>query len=190
LDLLGELELLYIELNYLVIEYESIKQWKTTPFTSWDQQGIPTGIVIYQQQLYVCNYTPHLAVSFNLKDGKKIKENSTFLFPCGIDVDEEKERLYLADKKTISILNLKLDSISTLELPVIAPESSYFRGIKFNNNILYLSLQNIQQIFLLKSDDGKVLNQWGNEDGGSNIEEFREPRGLTVNSLYLYICDQ
>jgi len=189
-ELLDELELLYIDLNCLVIEYESLKQWNKTPFKSVLQQGIPTGITCTKQQLYTCNYTPDLLLTYTIKNNDKMYENTTFIFPCGIDIDIEKEILYIADKKNLTQLNLKLDRITSMELPVMTPKSSYFRGLKVDDGILYLTMQNINEIYLCSSQDGKILRQWGTDYGGSNPEEFREPRGITTNLTSVFICDQ
>jgi len=188
LDLLRDLHLLHTDLNRLVAGYDTT-QWEPTAFTTWKQQGSPTGIFHYKRNahlLYVCNYDSNLIFTCN-SIGEKLKENRSFNTPCGLDIDEKTNLLYVVDHNNVTILNPDLDLISFWELP--KKEHSYFRGLKLNNNVLYLTIRGIHQIFLCNPHDGKVLNKWGNIEGGSKQEEFNFPLGLTTNNKYLYLCD-
>jgi len=86
------------------------------------------------------------------------------------------------------LLHLKnKTSVSSWALPV---DNGYsFRGIKVDGDILYLTLFDVQQIFLCNSKDGKVLNKFGNTRASSKEGEFNDPHGVTVNMKYLYVCD-
>jgi len=96
--------------------------------------------------------------------------------------------LYIADDTHVTILNLKLEILSSWRLPTTS--KTILRGLKVDEKILYLTMSNVHQIFICNSQDGKVLNKWGNVEYGSNKCEFYRPTGLTVDDKYVYICDQ
>jgi len=120
--------------------------------------------------------------------GEQIKENLSFECPSGIDLDEEKNILYVVDKNNVTLLDLELNVISSWSIPM-HPESSSFRGLKVDRNIAYLTIDTIHQIFLCNSQDGKVLKKWGTSSKGSIPELFYYPHGLTINNEYVYVCD-
>jgi len=117
---------------------------------------------------------------------KMIKENLSFKSPSGIDMDEEKNLLYIADKNTVTILNITQDIISVWNLP---STSGHFRALKFDDNILYITIEHLHQIFLCNPEDGKVIRKWGTESRGAKEDEFDRPYGITLNKKYVYICD-
>jgi len=116
---------------------------------------------------------------------KKIRENLSFKDPCGIDMDE-KNILYIADENNVTLVNLKLEIISSWKLP---QKNTGFGGLKIDNKTVYLTIAGIHQIFLCQSEDGKVLKKYGTVDKGSKPGEFNRPCGITVNGTYVYICD-
>jgi len=182
LKVLGDLKILYTDLNNLIIEYDTIKEWEPTSFTSWEANGgYPNGIQTYQQCLYLCNWSPDAVLLYNSKS-EKLKENLSFVDPCGIDIDEEKKLLYVADQSNLTILNLQLNFISSWILPSII---GFYRGIKINSNILYVTIPEASSnIFLCNPQDGKIINKYANSDHVLN-----NPRGITVNNKYIYVCD-
>jgi len=184
LRLFSESDILYHTLNCLIAEYDTPIDWETTAFTSWKQKD-PTGIVNYKDNLFTCDWDQHTVAIYTLQ-GEKINEISSFDYPYGIDFDNHNKFLYIADKYHVTILNLKLEIMSIWKLPT---SNDYYRGLKIDNNVLYLTIGGIHQIFLCNSSDGKILNKWGTVQGGSKQEEFSNPYGLTVNDKYLYVCD-
>jgi len=186
LKMLNESAVLFPDLNHLIVEYDTFKPWDITSVTSWEQDG-PTGIVSHhqQQELYICNWFPSTLFSYKTS-GEKIKGHSaSFNYPCCIDIDETANLLYIADLSNITVLNPQLDIISSWKLPL---QFGSLRQIKIDNNILYLTIGGIHQIFVC-SYDGKVINKWGTVRCGSKEGEFDCPAGLTLDNKYVYVCD-
>jgi len=101
----------------------------------------------------------------------------------------KKNLLYIADHGNVTIIDLSnLKIISSYELPT-QRYYKYFRGLKLDNNILYLTMSGIHEIFLCSPQNGKVLKKWGNYVGGSKQEQFHSPFGITLDNKYAYICD-
>jgi len=75
-----------------------------------------------------------------------------------------------------------------LKLPV-KQTSHDFRDVVIDNNILYLTVGGVHQIFLAQPQDGKILNKWGTINSGSKPEEFNIPLGITIVHQHIYICD-
>jgi len=71
----------------------------------------------------------------------------------------------------------------------LADLTGNFRGLKIDGIILYLTIEEINQIFLCNPSDGKILNLYGTINRGSQPGEFTYPFGITVNNKYVYICD-
>jgi len=183
LKLLDELKVLYTDLNHVITEYD-IKLWETSAFTSWEQKGNPIGMLSYQEHLYICQWNPSSLGMYNIKNGEKLIEKTSFQSPCGIDYNLDKNLLFIADKNNMTTLTFKLDIISSWRLP---SDSGVLRGLKFNNDILYLTTYGVHNIFLCHQD-GRLFQKWGSQVGSSN-ELYYNPSGLTVNNKYVYICD-
>jgi len=95
-----------------------------------------------------------------------MNENVNFERPCGIDINEEKKLLYIADKVFITILNLELDKITSWKLPNRQQYYEY-RGLKYDKDILYLTVQGTSEIYLCKSENGEVIKKFGTVWSGS-----------------------
>jgi len=63
----------------------------------------------------------------------------------------------------------------------------YFRGIKVDEESLYLTIEGIDKLFICHSHDGKLITAIGQK--GSNECEFSDPMGLTVDNKNVYICE-
>jgi len=187
LQILNRLDILYKDLNRLITEYDVTTKWEKKPAATWRQRGNPTGILLYQKNIYVCTTFPHLLFVVT-PNNEKLKENLSFKEPWGMDIDEDQNILYVVDNTNVTLLNMKLDIISTWKLHRTSAGFS-MRYIKINNNILYLTIQDVHQIFLCQSQDGKILNQWGSVDGSEKKGDFNYPLGITVDSKYVYVCD-
>jgi len=181
------LALFYADLNQLIVKYDMI-QWETTASQSWEQKSTLAGLFNYQEHLYICTLDPDSVSILDRKSGTKLKECTSFGFPWGIDMDEKRNLLYVADKLKITILNLQdLDIISDWRIPTEG--YGYFRGLKYDDNILYLTIGGKQQIFLCDPSNGTILNKWGTVTGSSKSGSFDYPFGLTIHNKCLYICD-
>jgi len=173
----------------IIISYCVWKEWETTACSTLTQNGLPTGILTSskRQCLYICNYNPHVLLTYNPLQNEKIKENySSFIYPYGIDLDEQQNILYIADKNNITLLNFNLEVITSWVLP---SNNGYWRGLKINNHILYLTIDGRHQIYLCNVSDGVVIKNYGNYKYGFKVEEFNFPVGMSVENKYLYVCD-
>jgi len=65
----------------------------------------------------------------------------------------------------------------------------FFRGIKADGQVLFLTIYEYHQIFVCNSQDGKVVNKWGTETMSSKQGEFNYAMGITADNQNLYICD-
>jgi len=86
---LHELQLLYSDLNSLIIEYARNAAWEITASASWRQKGSPHGLVNSQEHLHLCIPFSNLVVTSS-PTGEIIKENPSLICPTGIDMDEKK----------------------------------------------------------------------------------------------------
>jgi len=174
----------------VIIPYCAWTRWEQSASTSWNPEEVPRGLTSYQQQLYLCHYDPSQGVSIYNTSGEIIRSNSSFKSPFGIDIDPKKSLIYIADWNHVTILNLNLEVASSWRLPTRIPNSNFqsFRGLKVDNAILYLTINEVHQIFICNSFDGTLLNIWGGA-AGSKPSEFNYPRGLAVDNKCVYICD-
>jgi len=188
LELLNTLDLFYTDLNRLLVQYDTRTPWQTTACNSWNQNS-PCGLLSFEphRHIHVCTRDSHLVFTFNTS-GEILQKNLSLESPSGIDIDEKNSLLYIADQTHITILNLKLESLSSWKLSKESPSTWSFRGLKVDGNILYLTISGLHEIFSHNSQDGKLLKEFGSE--GSENGAFNYPLGLTVNNKYVYICDR
>jgi len=92
--------------------------------------------------------------------------------------------LYIANDTHVTILNLKLEFLSSWNL-----STSSVLQLKVDGNTLYLILGAFNKIRLCNSQDGKNLKEFGIVPG-SKDGEFGYPCGLTVDNKYVFICDR
>jgi len=124
------------------------------------------------------------------KNNEIIKEYLSLNFPSGIDIDEKNSILYVADRDHITLLDLKLEFISSWKFSKEPPHTwSIFRGLKVDREILYLTIYGLHQIFLYTCQDGKILNEFGEVLSGWHAKQFNTPMGLTTDNKFVYICD-
>jgi len=187
LNVLEELKILYTDLCLICVQYDNIRQWESTAETTWDEKVGPAGLInSKQKQLYVCHCSTPAIVLYHTNH-QKITENLSLTFPFGLDLDDEKNLLYVADEKNMTILNFQLEFLNSWPLP---PTCGFFRGVKIDQNILYLTLGGIHCIYIYQAEDGKFLKLWNNEDRDRPEDAFDCPFGLTVDNKYVYVCDK
>jgi len=187
LVLLNNLQILYNDLNGLVVAYEKSRQWETIASSRWKSQNDPAGLISDQQHLWVCDETANVVLKYN-SNGEIVKRSAALKVPFGIDMEEKEGRLYVADKTHITILNFNLEICTSWMIPIQIPLYSDRRRLKVNNNVLYLTIQNSHHVYLCKKTDGQLLNTFGTS--GSKDGQFESPSGITVNNQYLYVCDK
>jgi len=146
LKILEDLKILYTDLNLLVVQYDVLK-WESEAFRSWTEKST-TGILGYNQQLYVCHRLPHSLGIYNTNN-IKIRETLKFTEPSGIDMDPQKKLLYIVDDRNFTILNFKLVKITSWKLPERG--YGYFRGLKIDKTLAYITLGGIHQIFFMSN---------------------------------------
>jgi len=126
----------------------------------------------------------------DLKNGQTIKQTTSLKSPFGIDFNEKTSLLYICSYDLIHILNLGLENVVIFTLPVwTIPKESYSRAIKSDDSRYYLTISKIHRVFSCNIENGRIHKQWGVEAATSNRGEFNEPRGVTVDNKYLYVCD-
>jgi len=181
LKILNELEILYNDLNGLILQYDAMSEWVTEAETIWHPKSYPHGLLHFEQHLYVCTFSKGILV-FN-ENGEIINKNSSLTYPSGIDTEIKNSLLhiYIADRTHVNLLNLKLECLSSWKFPTL-PSFAGFRGLKVDGHSLYLTIQGQDQVFVCNSQDGKILNQFGNQ--------LKGPLGVTVDNKYIYICDR
>jgi len=184
-EILSDLNIFYPPLNHLIVDYDMETTWETKSLMSWNQKGFIHGLRSFQQHIYICAQDSNLILTLNT-NGEIIKEYSSLTGPSGIDIDEKLSLLYIADSTHVTILNLKLEFLSSWQLPTLL---RVFRGLKVDGNTLYLTVFGQHQIFLCNSQEGKILETFGTGNCGSKIGEFDCPMGITVDDKYVYICD-
>jgi len=189
LKVLDELELFPIDLLRIIISYSKERKWEPTPFKSWEIRndlGLG-GIKTDQRYLYICHPKGN-SISIKDTNGKILFTNASLNYPIGLDLDEKNSLLYIIDREKVTIFDFELKMISFWNLPDKSPESrKWLRGIKVDETICYLTIEGFHKIFLCQTQNGKVIDTWGNR--GQKYKEFHFPYGLTTNQNFLYVCD-
>jgi len=182
-DVLDSLSLFPSVLNSIISEYCKEIGWETKCFKVLDVGGRgPDGLIGYQQRLYVCDSLMDQLTLYD-KNGKIIKRTTAFEWPFGIDIDEKSASLFIAGRHKIIVLNDQLEQISSWRIPSMGIPVYPPRGIKVYDNIVYLTLYDVKTVFVCNAQDGTLLEQWDNE-------QFKDPRGITVNEQKVYLCDR
>jgi len=187
--ILDDLRLFYTDLNILIVRYDAPCTWEKKASKSWTLQTWVNAFVGFQQYFYLCSspYTDSNLLAYNT-NGEIVRTNSTLKNPSGLDIDETNYLLYIADLTHVTVLNLKLEFVSSWKLPK-EPPGTIDRGVKIDGRILYLTIDGLHQIFLCDSQNGKILTEFGNVNPSSKDGEFQYPYGVSVADQFIYICD-
>jgi len=187
-EILSKLELLPRVLSNIILDYSKEIYWEAEAYKNWILKENTGGIIHYKQKLYLCGFCSHSVLAYNTK-GEVLHKYSSLVFPCALDIDPNKSVLYIADSTHVTLLNLKLNLKSSWLFPVKPPDGSYSRGLKVDEEILYLTIYRVHKVFLCNSESGKLLNKWGVEEMSSKPGEFSFPYGLTIENNLIYVCD-
>jgi len=184
------LQILYNDLHKLIIEYEKTQAWKTTVDTSWKINNSSYGIVSSHQLVYHCSPWDDIITTYT-RNGEIFEQLNFISKPAGIDLDIKNSLLYIVSLTSVTIRNLLQSKNTTSWKLRMKGCSDYaeFRGIKIDEDIVYLTLQKSHQIFLCDPLTGKILKTFGVKEKSSKPGEFYYPRGITLNKTYLYVCD-
>ena len=192
----AELGFLCRDIEFLIIEYEALKQWEMTAASTWGPIGYTyiMNILGYQDHIYVCYANSRLLAFYDTK-GNLVQKPYPFLTPpTGMDVDQINDLLYLANRDSMWIQSLSSDQGPRWSWPLpkvsgrIDAENT-FRGIKVNDGVLYLTIDRMHQVFVCNPQDGSILHRIGTAEPNSTFGAFHYPRGITVNRRYVYVCD-
>jgi len=177
-----DLKFCHTDLNRLIAKYDAPNAWETTASTSLEQRHLPRGLVSFQQHLYICTPYSNSILTCNANGEIMKEQQSSLKAPFAVDIDEKSLKLCIADAINVTILNLKLEFLSSWKLPEEAPSWSSFRALKVDGGGLYLTIDGLFKIFLCNLQDGRILKQFGADSGYA-------PEGITVDDKYVYLCD-
>jgi len=123
-----------------------------------------------------------------IQEVKFFKKNLSLKHPFGIDIDIVNKIIYVADKTHITSLTLGFQFLSSFKFPTDEGLVYGYRGLKVDNDRIYLTINGLHQIFVC-AKDGILLKKFGTTIHGSSVGSFHYPEGLTLNQQYLYVCD-
>jgi len=203
LKLLNTLSLFPSVLVTIVIDY-----WTTAIFSNacsqlWDLKNVRScGILATNEFLYLCDSSKHSSSiqAFPLASGL-IQSNSTSIlsYPISLTspyaIDCSNTYLYIMDIKRFFILDLD-NQEKIIHLSWALPhQDGRARGLKVDEKEkIYFTIEHSHEIFVF-AKDGKQISRYGSgnymgEMGSSHQDGlFNEPRGITVNKNYIYVCD-
>jgi len=178
IELLNGFGLLYNDLNNLIAQYEKNIQYDTNPceiilkFITM----IHT-VLVHGHNLYICYFDTQEKTPiyiYNLKSKEITTSSHTFLEPSDIEFYENK--IYIIDIKNVSICNLEFQLLSTFGI-----SKTYYslNCLKVANHFIYVTVHRIHQVNVY-THDGKIAAKIGN---------LENPKGITFNQNYLYICN-
>jgi len=165
-------------------------EWSPVVSTTWQTKDYPHAIISASQSLYNSQFGENSRVAIlNKTNGQIMKENLSLNDPITMDIDSIKSLLYIVDEKHVNIFNFQLISQYLWKLPMKPKSYSWFRGFKVSKEIIYLTVQSLNQIFICQSSDGKLIESLGKNAADEKPGFFNSPRGVTVDNNFLYVCD-
>jgi len=194
LKILSDLEVLYTDLNRLIVEYDLIHwvgsyQWKT----SCDPQGLTSD----QFNLFLCVPQEHCILSYTLQgqfieDIQKTQLTTTTLFQPW-EIDFYQNHLYIIGLQCVYILKFPNKTpITSFPLP---QETGDFRdvAIKVDNQIIYTSIADLEMFgytlsaVLLYNTQGILQKEF--KIPTHKMKKQFAPTGMDIFKTFLYICD-
>jgi len=217
IETLTSLSCLPASLIETVIAYIDLIEWDPKAYQSWPflSNGKPRGITSDHVHLYICDSENNILLMYTL-NGEIIEQSTPwpsrspllvlspssssssspsfslhspltsmipFNQPCAIDYSPIYSQLYIIDENQIHILNLKKEILSQWKLP-----HGPGHGIKVDYDLIYITLENIHQIFVY-SKLGCLLKKFGKEEKGNCNGQFYRPFGISVDDTDIYVCD-
>jgi len=187
--ILNEMEILYPDLNRLIVQYDTrlldgkyMFEWQCPERDDHMLQRI----VHDNQYLYInCRNTSKIYLySF---DGKLIG-NLNYAANCMEIINDQ---MYLMDYKNFWIIDLKTNArIQEWNLPQEKDGcvGGWFLKVD-QENYIYFSPCQCSNYLYFYNKNGKEIKKFGTKGSSSKPGEFDLPRGITVNNKYLYVCD-
>jgi len=191
LELFDALQLFYLDLHRIILEYEKFERWETTASDKWKVPQRPFELISYRQYIYLCCSEENLYLKYN-SDGEIIEQEKPLDGAWKIDIDINKSLLYIAGKTQVTLVPLQSKKpLFPITWAHPAGSTWSLRSMKADGNSIYFAI-NTSQIFRCHSQNGKVLNKFGTKESSNKPGEFDEPRGMTIGERdmkFLYICD-
>jgi len=188
LEVLNGLELLYNDLNNLIVDYSEEKQIKGAHLFEWNcpyTENFLQTIVHDDQYLYI-NCAHQREIYCYSLDGKLI--NSLNYYAWAMEIVNNNQ-LYLMNISQFFIVDLKINSvIQSWDLPKENNESVGGLDLKVDKEQIYFTLQKFHYVYLFNIN-GKEIKKFGKKEKSKENGEFNDPAGITVNEKYLYVCD-
>jgi len=168
-----------------------INQW-LLPKKEFDSQ--PFGLVYFQDRLYVSDCSNEQLHAYT-SEGELLETwtsmgipstSTPVSHPRALDVYED--NLFIMNGSHLCIINKDKNLIHKWDLP------SNGICLKVDANCIYLTLWRFHQVYVYNKT-GTIIDKFGTffnnsySSGGSKLGEFNQPRGITLDSSYLYVCD-
>jgi len=184
MEVLENLRFLYLDINRLIIEYDTPIQYETKPIqtiqVATSSSGL-RGITSDGNILYACQRSESAILVYNL-EGKKIETKPSTTWDHPSDIHLYKNNLYIVDSKQVAVCNLEFKLLSSFPIP----HSGW--SLKAENDLIYLTQSDMNQVCVY-AKNGEVKNTIGSTEPSKKPREFNEPRGITLNESNLYVCD-
>jgi len=189
LKMLDDLDLLYSDLNRIILEYEA---WSFEGKYLFEWQG-PKGDhifwrVVHDDQYLYINCSQQREIYRYSLDGKLI--NSLKYYAIAMEIINN--QLYLMDDSKFFLVDIKINSlIQSWNLPTENNESVGGWYLKVDQEKIYFTPcpSDIHYVYLFNKN-GREIKKFGKKEESQKNGEFHQPYGLTVNEKYLYVCDQ
>jgi len=174
------------DLNRIVLEYDQV-QYDSKPIQIFHctTSGYPLSIASDGSNLYICDLSPFSSILIYSLNGIKIERKSTPDLEEPSDIDLYENNLYIVDKRYVSIFTLQFSLITSFHIL----DNGYYNHLKVNDqNTILITFVGKDQVYIYNRN-GKILRTIGSSYKSAKKGEFIDPRGLTLNKKFLYICD-
>jgi len=194
ISVLNNLNLLYNELNRIVVQYEMPIDFKY--LSEWQlQKGKDhtlLRVVTDNQFLYIncCKHSEIYRYSFDFK----LVTSHSRLAHEAYAMELINNQIYILNDVKFFLLDIKTNSIvMTWPLPKEKEGPVGGLNLKIDQDKIYFTPSqefSPHHIYLYNIKTGKEIRKFGTREKGEKEAEFKDPAGVTVNKHYLYICDK
>lgn len=187
------LEFIMIKENLVLVHDYIFAAWEMKVVHSIAmEQGFPAGLGTDETKLFMCTSVYGL-LTYSLSGRRKHNIPIPSLnHPEGIEMDPVEKKLYVLDQSHVRILSLETKLLDSWP----APGSGLHRAIKLDDspsssNRLYLTpgISDEHYVYVY-TREGKLLEKIGNKEPSKQEGQFHDPRGITVDDEYIYVCDR
>jgi len=176
LKLLDDLELLYTDLNSLIIGYDTV-HWEGKQVQEIKIDSEPWKMVTDQKHLYICT----MNIERYTVDSLKLVDNFTLgAQPYAIDLSGNE--LYVYERGA----QVKVFNILTKEIIRQWKPTGHSTAIKLNDGNLYFA-NYFDHDIIVYNLSGDLIKQFGKL--GSGPSEFDAPVGMDIDDQFIYITE-